>query len=408
MLRHLRTGLITSFAACASPAAPTGAYSGAGSTVQTSVEADCPPDWCGGNSPKVGLFGLWEINLDYQPNDQGFILLGMSQGSTFYDLDVRDSAFVGLDSNGDEVLSGSQLAGSILWLKRGGEQFGIEVAAVNNSFHEVVESSPGYFAPIETYVLRWSWVRGQPLRGAVHAGDSVPVPVRDNESMPVCAVWNEQTTLSRYTGRVPAQTGEQPRPYSHSDWDDGVSWNESTVLPPFNMVVFEGDRINATTRTVNPAADNRWFNLGCALHTLAKMRLTRNTLNTVANGDWRRVQATLKMLSADYCGNGTAFTVGGTPILWRQNPPGMTYRFQPQPGALEARWNENGAICLGTPRLAVHPIAEFPDLAKSIRRACAPSRGPGLPEEPRPRPCRGTDLFISGDELITTANYTPP
>jgi hypothetical protein len=406
MLRHLRLGSIACFAACVSPAAPTEDYSGAASTVQPAAATDCPADWCGGNSPKIRLFGLWELNLDYQPNDQGFVLLGMSQGSTFYDLDVRDSAFFALDSNGDVALSGSQLEGSVLWLQRDREQFGIEVSKVN-PFHEVVESSPGYFAPIATYVLRWSWVRQDPLPSKVHAGAIRPVPVRDSESMPVCAVWNEQTTLSVNTERYPAQSGEQPRPYTHIDWDDGLSWNESTVLPPLNMVVFEGDRINATTRTVSRTADNRWFNLGCALHTLAKMRLTRNTLNT-ANGDWRRVQATLKMLSADYCGKGTAFTAAGTPILWRQNPPGMTYRFQPQPGTLEARWNENGAICLGTPRLAVHPVAEFPDLAKSIQRACSSSRIPGPLEESRPRPCRGTDLLPSGDELITTANYTPP
>ncbi|MGH8311591.1 MAG: ADYC domain-containing protein, partial [Steroidobacteraceae bacterium] len=143
------------------------------------------------------------------------------------------------------------------------------------------------------------------------------------------------------------------------------------------------------TRTVAPVPDDRWFNLGCARHTLAKLRLTRSTLHTVKSGAWQQVQATLKMLSADYCGTGKAFTIAGEPIVWKNNV-GMKYYFPPS--VLEARWSENGALCLNTPRLE---SPAYPDVELDIAAECA-----------RPPSCANPDPYATEKfELVTSSDY---
>jgi hypothetical protein len=132
---------------------------------------------------------------------------------------------------------------------------------------------------------------------------------------------------------------------------------------PDEVLVFEGDRIHRGAKTMSRKPDNNWFNIGCAGHTLAKLHLTRNTYWTQANPaddlSWQARQATLKMLVADYCGTGRAFTVAGTPLVWK----GGHVTFADEPTSIEARWGASGATCVGVPRLNVHPSAtdHFPD-----------------------------------------------
>jgi hypothetical protein len=251
----------------------------------------------------------------------------------------------------------------------------------------------------------------------MRGGEVASEPTLGADETPLCRPWGaveEREVRERVTSPDGSERWVTTTTFAWPATE--VVWDESTEIPPFNAVVFEGDRIDATARTVKPAAEDRWFNIGCARHTLSKMRLTRNTLHTVADADWRPVQTALKMLSADYCGNGTALTVPGMPILWQQHASpgggstiGMTYRVQPQPGSLEARWNENGAVCLDTPRLAVHPDPQFPDVGQSIQQACAAR------ERLHVRlmlACKDPDPLHAGSERfatwITTANYDPP
>ena len=69
-------------------------------------------------------------------------------------------------------------------------------------------------------------------------------------------------------------------------------------------------------------------------------------------------QAMLKMFAADYCGDGTVFTVAGQPLNWADDHGTMKMTAlmfsPPQPLVLEARWNEKGAVCLNKPRVDVH------------------------------------------------------
>jgi hypothetical protein len=114
------------------------------------------------------------------------------------------------------------------------------------------------------------------------------------------------------------------------------------------------------------------------------------------NNDWKLGQAALKMLSADYCGNGTPFTVTGEPLVWR-SLSGMD--FNTTPTDLEARWDQNGARCLDVPRALVtrNPAMAraFPDIETAIAQTC-----------PRPPRCANSDPFVDdpGDH-VTSANY---
>ncbi len=158
------------------------------------------------------------------------------------------------------------------------------------------------------------------------------------------------------------------------------------------MVVFEGDRFDSGTMTTSrdDAVDDDWFNLGCASHTLSKLLLTRNTFHSQRPGiarAWEQRQATLKMQVADYCGGGIPFTVAGQKLVWQ----GDLVEYISAASELEARWNENGAMCLNVPRL-VHPTSPigastFPDVNLAIRSRCVAPLSP-----PPPPPCTNLDV----------------
>ncbi|MEO8553334.1 MAG: ADYC domain-containing protein, partial [Kofleriaceae bacterium] len=98
----------------------------------------------------------------------------------------------------------------------------------------------------------------------------------------------------------------------------------------------------------------RWFNLGCAQSTLAKLYLTGHVQAADVAGFATTIpQRTtmLKMLSGDYCGGGQPFTVAGQALEWGDREGTMTIT---QPARVEAYWDERGAACLNTPRVVAH------------------------------------------------------
>ncbi|WAS95733.1 ADYC domain-containing protein [Nannocystis punicea] len=62
--------------------------------------------------------------------------------------------------------------------------------------------------------------------------------------------------------------------------------------------------------------------------------------------------ATLKMITADYCGTGHSFTAQGKAIQWANTAGTVTIPFGTVLGNFEAVWDHNGAICIDIPRLA--------------------------------------------------------
>ena len=340
--------------------------------VEQSLNSGCnDPRFCMYNSPQIATYPMFDFNVDGKENAAGFAIWGLIKNNVSYDLVVRDSRIVG-QMFGYDYLVDSDLIGAEIVLQH--KVIG-QVAIVIDDVGGVAETVYPY-NKLQSYVLDWGQVVANFLQRPMPGGYWVETPVVDPKAprTPLCHV---DLTNWGY--------GSNP-----IEWDDAVAMFESNV---YQSLVFEGDRIDPATRTVDPTPDNRWFNVGCDAHTLTKMRLSRNTINT---GGWRTAQATLKMLSADYCGTGRPFTVDGEQLVWRARS-GM--RFYGAPKTLEARWDENGALCVLDPRLrdtaVPEAVKEFPDIWTAIDSECVPAK------------CRSFDPNRQEfrTEIITSANY---
>lgn len=365
----MRLVLLASLTACAVPAEPELG------TIEQGLR--CAPDFCGTNSPLMTKNGVWELSLKGRRNEQGFRILGFGKDADFYTLLVKDSRIIGLDAHGNVALEGARLIGARIYLERSGVQTAIEITAASE-IKELV--APHQL--LGSYVLDWGVVVGYRLPGPMYAGQTAEggfVPVL-GPTAAVCPVpeWYEES----YVGSM-------------------MEWDETTYsgMWPFQSLVFEGDRFDPIARTVQPLPDDNWFNIGCGVHTLAKLRLTRNTIHTAPS--WRQVQAAMKMLGADYCGGGKAFTFPGEPLVWR-DLTAMPYRSMNAKHELEARWDENGARCINSPRLArtYNPAgpATYANIWQAIEDECL-LRGRTVHK------CKDTDPASWDGELVTSANY---
>lgn len=337
----------------------------------------CDPDFCMTNSPLITHYGTWEFNVAGKPNGQGITVLGFSKGSDFYDLRVEDSRFVGYDAGGSPALTEADLIDAAIYLDIGGKQSAIVIR--NRALITDVLSSN----TLDTYVLDWGMVIGRPLPGLMHAGDTV-----EGGAMPVIGTTSNVCPEPKWYEEF-AKNG-------FAEWDETIG---SMAL--YEAVVFEGDRFDPETRTLAPKPDNDWFNIGCGAHTLAKLRLTRHTINTAPS--WQHAQAALKMLSADYCGSGRSFTFSGEPLEWRdQLQPGMEYLRLGPTDNLEARWDENGAICVSDPRLMRTPN---PAAATAYQTLWADIADECKAVGHRIRTCGDLDVYGNEGELITSVNH---
>ena len=172
-------------------------------------------------------------------------------------------------------------------------------------------------------------------------------------------------------------------------------------------IAFTGDRYDPPSkRVVDAPRGTTWFNLACAGTATAKMHLVRHTnAGAWTASTWvpgndvldpgapfhtavAQRQAMLKMYAADYCGDGTAYTVDGTPLLYLDEkrwyvppapvpPLGIAAdgSLTPLGAKVEALWTAAGALCLTTPRMvapgAVACAATLPQCTSARVRAWA-------------------------------------
>ena len=295
------------------------------STSTSAVATPCPV--CD-NSPFAGRLAIHDLNLRGELNSERFSLPTVNnaaqiiQGSTFYDLHVV-LGFLKGKQTGLDILMHDALVGAVIPIQRDGIPYEIVIREVHTHKYVV--------APLwglETYTLGWREVGGP-------------------ETNP-CAV---------------------STPPSTDPINGQAEWHFDEV------VMFEGDRINAETKSMSDTADDHWINIACAGDALSKLLATRNTVHSQAAGlpsAWQQRQAALRMIVADYCGTGKAFTVQGQKLVWQGD--GTTYGFAPD--VLEARWTEHGASCIHAPRMLFPTTQEgqtaFPDIWQSIASECQP------------------------------------
>lgn len=303
---------------------------------------------CGYNSPVLDTNkGFHELNLEGKPNEANLSLHNppMVRDGVPFRLAIENNRFVG--HLGDwPALAGQNLVGAEILIDTPDLQpaYAIvikHVQTIEFPFYVVSPSEAKLWRPDELEVYELGWRSLAP---------SAPAPERDN----LCS-------------NPPEHLG-----------NDRFSFNELLGMGPREALIFAGDRIDVTAKTMSRDGDPAWFNIGCAGDTLAKLHLMRNTLasdtrlSPAPSHDKR--QATLKLLTADYCGTGRSFTVPWQPLQWKGHSDDAVdeYLAAPPVAEIEARWNQDGAICLSRPRMEVSTLNAARELfpnASEVRAA---------------------------------------
>lgn len=326
-----------------------GCPSSARSTPWTSV--GCKPAVCGGNTPIVNSFPTRELNLDGAANRDGIALIPappldptatVGRCRRVARLSVEDGAFVGLDADGALACRGGDLIGA---------RFQIETAA---GVVTITIADVAWIAP---------WRRGPAIPAYLLTSDR-------NGGKAICAepsAWlgPGETTIDEIVGGEATGLLDPGEPGQYALLVAGEIYDLDTATIIRDPVWQDG----------RPIDRSRWFNVACQGTALAKMRLlghdpladTRGSrpgseaasLRAEAGVDER--QATLKMITARYCG-AASHTVPGVRINWIQQTMDRALRLvrrrfawrasvPPELDGIEARWGRDGALCLSEPRL---------------------------------------------------------
>lgn len=170
-------------------------------------------------------------------------------------------------------------------------------------------------------------------------------------------------TISGYTDDIAAlaDDGEPLTAYalSYHGLLDGV-WGHWNVCPEFAaspetpvLTIIPGQTYDREDKRVD-LIDPNWVTFACVGEAAFKAKSLGYSQSRIFPGTSQpatRAQqdATLKMITADYCGTGHSFTNQGVELDW-ENRAGSVTPDSP-PGDLEAVWGPNGALCLDEPRL---------------------------------------------------------
>jgi hypothetical protein len=257
----------------------------------------CPTWQCGFNAAEVNGRSISELNLDGAANSMGLRMVGFIAPAGLlggYKLDVVDDELIAV-GNGP-TLRGDSLIGATIMVKESGLlALPLPIVILD---HEEVPSWAAGAPPVSTYALLY------PDLGSL-------LGVRN-----VCS----------------------------GDLLDTLS-TATTVLG--------GETYDLSSKTVQ-ANKPRWLTLACAGSAAAKMKLMNYGPQSDFDGAGHPAtvaqrQATLKMITADYCGTGKSYTQNHTPLAW-ENADGTVQPFAGA-GALEAVWSANGALCLEQTRI---------------------------------------------------------
>lgn len=196
-------------------------------------------------------------------------------------------------------------------------------------------------------LLSWQLVfeqDGLEFSAIIQAHDLIPSPIAGNRPMSVYAL-----------------------SYSHPSFAHAnvcPEWINSPTEPV--ITVIRGETYDRELKQVNEVGSD-WVTLACANEAAYKTKLlgygpiSYDPFDPVPFGESER-NATLKMVTADYCGNGHSFTEQGTPISWEDAANTIEFVAYTGPFPLESYWTEDGAICLDTPRI--------PGMAAEVEMVC--------------------------------------
>ncbi|MCY1061804.1 ADYC domain-containing protein [Nannocystis sp. SCPEA4] len=170
-------------------------------------------------------------------------------------------------------------------------------------------------------------------------------------------------TILTYDGDVPGWTddGRPITTYAISFPGTAADPGHKNVCPtyrdePLNPVltIIRGATYDRELKEVD-LIDADWVTFACADQAAYKAKALgyhqgENFAGTTAPATRDQQDATLKMITADYCGTGHSFTVQGTAIHWENSARTVTIAPGTVYGYFEAIWGKDGAICLNDPR----------------------------------------------------------
>ncbi|MEM6989960.1 MAG: ADYC domain-containing protein [Myxococcota bacterium] len=240
------------------------------------------------NSPSLGAHAIADFTLGQQ-GGPGMALVSIEDtGGSRYDVTIEAEGILALTSKG--IRSGTSIVGwSLIFERPSGGEIPVVI--------ELYEEHPDWVAgdPIPTYGL--SYLAGP-------TGEGVPASV--------C---------------------------------------EDTSLENTSVVFLVGERYDQTTKTVIPGQSD-YVSAACRDHALMKLKFTGHDPTDAYGSSPEERQAGLKMFTADYCGTGESFTKFGVDLDWQDRIGNFPGGWGLGLNTLEARWDEDGARCLGTPRYA--------------------------------------------------------
>lgn len=294
---------------------------------------ECPDGGCGLNAAFVHGAYFGELNFAGIENSQGFSLTGyFNLPPTGVKLDVVDNRLVALDGGGLVVAQGAALVNSGFMLEREGKQYPVTVVEVHR--RTMYWAKP---QPVESYRFKYLQVE-----------DATTAMVD------VC----------------PAEVGV-----------------DNTLR--HDAVVFEHERYIEETKQIDTSDLANWFNVACLAGGAGKtfmMRFAIASSNppTITTTVQER-QAMINAWTANYCGDGRSFTTTGHPLRmrdskqWIPKTPAWSWTTPATLKSYEAIFNETGAVCLDTPRLATGNADDDKAARAEIDDHCLAHGRPAIP-----------------------------
>jgi hypothetical protein len=256
----------------------------------------CPScNYSGSNSPEHNEYPIHTLGLDGQENADGLTVLGIARvgDPTVYQLAVENDELQVW--NGTTIVTvGSGLVGWTILLEDGSEELEVHILDYTNTMASWADGAD----PISAYALAY-------------------VDPDDGRLVNVCP---------------------------------NASPNETAVTILGDTVYEDGPHLFIE--------ELDWATLACMGNAAAKMKLMSysryGSFDQAEPATEAQRRATVRMLTADYCGQGVSFTAQGTPLDWQNAVGTVTPEHDPNPSweNVEAIWDENGALCLSAPRLA--------------------------------------------------------
>ncbi|MDC0720499.1 ADYC domain-containing protein [Nannocystis bainbridge] len=249
------------------------------------------------NSPDINHAPVPEVALDGQENFAGVTLVGLRHletSSQIFQLDTIDDALVARDGS-SIIASGSDLLGWELVMERDGH----ELIATISGYSDDIEALADDGEPLTAYALSYHGLKD--------------------------GVWGQ--------------------------WNECPEFAASPDSPVLTLI--RGQTYDREDRRVD-LIDPDWVTFACLGEAAFKAKSlgysqSRIFPGTSAPATRAQQDATLKMITADYCGTGHSFTEQGVAIDWQNRAASVTPAATP--GDLEAVWGPDGALCLEEPRL---------------------------------------------------------